>query len=106
MEEQETTFVVDGTEYELKYPEKRVEMAEASMGDKSIVEVFSTQPTLREIKTAAAYGLREVGQSAWVNPTKAIDIAGRALEELGRTSLMTLIADAVMRDCAFLFQEN
>lgn len=100
-----TTFEVDSTTYELVYAEKRLEMAENAMGNKSIISVFNNQPTLRETKTILAYGIRESGQSAWVNPTRAIEIAGKYLVDVGYAPVVELMSSALMRDCGFLFRQ-
>lgn len=98
------TFEVDGITYELLYAEKRVEMAETAMGNKSVISVFTAQPTLRETKTLFAYGIRESGQSAWVNPTQAIELAGKYLQEHGYAQMIEAVSDSLMKDCGFLFR--
>lgn len=98
------TFEVDGATYELLYAEKRVEMAESAIGNKSIISVFTAQPTLRETKTIFAYGIRESGQSAWVNPTQAIELAGKYLQEHGYAQMIEAVSGALMKDCGFLFR--
>lgn len=102
-EEEVTTLEVNGTSYEVVYVEKRIEMIEGAIGG-SFAAAFSGTPTLRQTKTALAYGLREDGQSGWVNATKAIEIAGQYLEEQGYMATMELVANAAMRDCGFLFR--
>ena len=101
-----TTFEVEGVQYEIVYALKRIEMAEAAMGNKSIMAVFnSDSPTIRELVTMLAYGIRESGRAAWVNPTKGIEIAEKLIEtkEGGYVDAINMFVDAAQRDCAFLF---
>ena len=101
-DEEQTTLEVDGTTYDVVYVEKRIEMIEAAIGG-SFAGAFSGTPTLLQTKTALAYGLREDGQTGWVNASKALKIAGDYLEAEGYQSTMQLVANAAMRDCGFLF---
>ena len=101
-----TTFEVEGVQYEIVYALKRIEMAEAAMGNKSIIAVFnSDSPTIRELVPMLAYGIRESGRAVWVNPTKGIEIAEKLIEtkEGGYVDAINMFVDAAQRDCAFLF---
>ncbi|WP_314945940.1 hypothetical protein [Olsenella uli] len=103
-EESTTTFEQDGTTYELVYAAKRVDMIESVLGNRSILDVFGGAPSMRDLRTLAAYGMREVGSTAWVNPGKALSVCGDYIEEKGIATLMELASTAVMRDCGFLFR--
>lgn len=103
-EESATTFEQDGTTYELVYAAKRIDMIESALGNRSVLDVFGGTPSVRDLRTLAAYGLREVGQAAWVNPSRAIAVCGDYIEGHGIAALMELAATAVMRDCGFLFR--
>lgn len=101
---QQTTFEQGGTEYEIMYVPKRIEMAEAALGNRSVVQVFGQMPTIKDERTVVAYGLREVGSAAWVNPTRAMQVVDGYIGDHGMVSLMNLAAEALSRDCGFLFQ--
>nr|WP_314638530.1 hypothetical protein [uncultured Olsenella sp.] len=101
---QDTTFEFGGRTYELVYAAKRVDMLEAALGNRSVTEVFARRPSLSDMRAMAAYGLREAGSAAWVNPAQAMELCGRLIEERGVAELMELAAAAIMRDCGFLFR--
>lgn len=105
-EQTTTSFEEGGVEYELVYPEKRIEMAEAALGNRSCVQVMGSYPTLRDLKVLAAYGLREVGQVAWVNPARAQAVIGDHIASAGMSAVMDLVGNALMRDAGFLFQQG
>jgi hypothetical protein len=100
----DTTFEQDGVTYEVVYAAKRVDMLEAALGNRSVVSVFAETPTVCDARTLVAYGLREVGSTSWVNPSKALEVIGSRIESSGLSSLMEMAATAIMRDCGFLFQ--
>ncbi len=103
-EKQQTTLEAGGVTYELVYAAKRVDMVESALGNRSILSVFGGAPSMKDMRTLAAYGLREVGSAAWVNPGRALSVCGDYIEENGLSSLMELASTAVMRDCGFLFR--
>lgn len=103
-EKRQTTFEHGGVAYELAYAAKRVDMIESALGNRSVLEVFGGAPSMRDLRTLAAYGLREVGSAAWVNPGRALEVCEGHIEENGLASLMELASTAVMRDCGFLFR--
>lgn len=103
-ERKATMFELDGVAYEFFYTSKRVEMIESAMDNKSILQVFGSTPTLREMRTLAGYGIREQGATAYVNPSKGFEIAQNYIEQNGLSKIMELASTAIMRDCGFLFQ--
>ena len=92
--------------YELRYGVKRIQMAEAAIGNRSVISIFSDQPSVKDLVTVAAYGLREEGDAAYVNPKQAISIVEGYIDsdEGGYVQLYKQVAEAVNRDCGFLFR--
>lgn len=98
-----TTFEWDGTTWELAYAARRIDMMEAAL-KRSVIEVLSRTPTLAEARSLIAYGMREVGTSAWAAPGRAMGIAGDYVAERGLSSAMEMVSSAILRDCGFLFR--
>lgn len=93
---------VNGEVYELSFGVKRLEMAEAAI-KKSVIQAFDGTPTIRELCTVAAYGMK-ASSGGWVAPAQGIEAAERAVEDSGFMTLYTEVTDALQRDCGFLFR--
>lgn len=92
----------NGEVYELCYGVKRLEMAEAAI-KKSVMQAFDGTPTIRELCTVAAYGMKASG-GGWISPAQGIEVAERAVEEGGFMTFYKEVTDALQRDCGFLFR--
>lgn len=92
--------------YELQYGVKRIQMAEAAIGNRSVITIFGDQPSVKDLVTVAAYGMREDGKPGWVNPKQAIDAVTEYLDsdDGGYVKLYQQVAEAINRDCGFLFR--
>lgn len=92
--------------YDLQYGVKRIQMAEAALGNRSVIVIFNEQPSVKDLCTVAAYGLREDGKPGWVNPKQALDAVEAFIDsdEGGYVALYKEVAEAINRDCGFLFR--
>lgn len=90
--------------YELVFGMKRLEMAEAAMGNRSIMAAFSQMPSIKDLLTTCAYGMRKAGQTSWVSPSQGFAAAETAMEEVGYMALYKEVSEALERDCGFLFR--
>lgn len=92
--------------YELAYGLKRLEMAEAGVGNVAMATLFQNRPTTGQLITFAAYGLREQGSPAWLNPKRATDLLSGWMESErgGYGAPYSEVTQAIERDCGFLFR--
>ncbi len=96
-------FECDGTTYELAYGRKRLESAEAMIGG-SVIQVFRSMPTIRQLVSVMACGMRREGDSNWMNPKQALGVAEAHVEEAGLMTAYQEVTEALDRDCGFLFR--
>lgn len=96
-------FECDGTTYELAYSRKRIESAEAMIGC-SVIQTFRSMPTIRQLESVMACGMRREGDSNWMNPKQAIAVAEAHVEETGLMTAYQEVTEALDRDCGFLFR--
>lgn len=96
-------FNHDGTSYELAYSRKRLESAEAMIGD-SVIQIFRGVPTIRQLASVMACGMRREGDTNWMNPKQALAVADAHIEEAGLMTAYKEVSEALDRDCGFLFR--
>lgn len=98
----------NGTNYELRYSIKRIEMIEKAT-DKSLISIMkSGAPTLFDLCACIAYGLKIEGASGYISPQQGMEIAENKLKE-GAGSYELLageVSEAVERDCPFFFPKG
>lgn len=97
-------MISDGKQdYELVFSMKRLQMMERAMGDKSLMMAFKGVPSITDLLTACAYGMRLAGKDSWVSPSQGYAAAERAMESQGFTPVYREVSEALERDCGFLF---
>lgn len=97
-------MISDGKEdYELVYGMKRLQLCEQALGNRSVLQCFTGVPSVHDLLTICAYGMRRAGKESWVSPTQGYAAAERAMEEGGFMPLYREASEALERDCGFLF---
>lgn len=96
-------FDQDGTTYELAYGRARLESAESMIGG-SVIQCFRGMPTIRQLVSVMACGMRREGESSWLNPRQAVKVAEAHVEEAGFMTAYQEVTEALDRDCGFLFR--
>lgn len=102
-------FTIDGKEYELKFSLKRIDMIEAVTGGSVMNALVGTKGmlSLAEIRAFMSYGLKGTGEGeGYVSPPQGAKYADILIEELGYTSVVAPIMEALERDCPFLFRAD
>lgn len=98
-------MISDGQkDYELVYSMKRIKMIEAAMKGRSFITAMSGFPSISDLITICAYGLRESGKVGWISPLQGSAIAEQAIEEQGLMEVYKDVSEALERDCGFLFR--
>ncbi len=99
-------FTIEDKEYEIEFSQKRIEIIENTL-NRSVMEIFNNSSalmTIRELKTFTAYGLKQAGATAFVNPAQGMQIAEKLLDVNGYAPLLEAVTGAIHRDCGFFFQ--
>lgn len=97
-------FEVDGKGYEVKYTIKRIEMYEAS--HRPIMAALSEHGgnmSVAELRDLIAYGLMLEG-GGYVAPKQGSEMAEKLIETNGYLPVYQVAAEALDRDCGFLFK--
>lgn len=89
--------------YSLYYTIGRIEMMEKATGMPVMAVISSGAIGLFTLKQYIAFGLQEEGYQGHVEYKKAITIAHELLETVGYMALSEAFAEAIQRDCGFLF---
>ena len=95
----------NGTQYQLKYNMKRIELIE-SMTEKSFMSEVTTNNgmfSIRTLKTYIAYALKEIDGN-FVAYQKGIEIAESLIENEGYVKMNKMVVVAIQNDCPFFFQ--
>lgn len=101
--DKEPDFTVDGKSFEICYTQKRIDLYEAS--HKPIMAAFMQNGgafSRAELEALLAYGLRYEG-GGYVNPKQGQEMAGELIRENGYAAVFERVAEALQRDCGFLF---
>lgn len=97
----------NGTNYELRYSLKRVEMLENAIKKPLMSIVASGFLTLTELCACVGYGIKVEGAEGYLSPKQGMEIAEAKLKEDGAyISLSDEVADALERDCPFFFPKG
>lgn len=98
---------INDQEYELKYSLKRLSLIERVTGKSTMSIMVNSKGmfTVADLMTYFAYGLKESGSEVYVQNKKAMDIAEQVVEQ-SYIECMTYVAEALERDCPFLFRES
>ena len=106
MAKQELHLEIDGKGYELKYSSKRVKLIEASMGESILGILVNAKGclSLQQLETCIALALKEVDGDVFVAQGKGREYAEALIENEGYSKVLTVVMDALQRDCPFFFQ--
>ena len=95
-------------EYELKYSLKRVETIESTTGTPLMASITSSRGMmpLTLLKSCFCYGLKEPGSDSFIPLPSGQVLFEQALTEHGYAGLVSVIIEALQRDCPFFFQAD
>lgn len=98
----------NGTNYELKYTLKRIEMIENSTGVPMMSDLVKNSGMLSvaHLRTYIAYALKEEGAEAFMKIGEATKIAEALMEKESYAVLAGAVLEALQRDCPFFFRED
>lgn len=93
-----------GSNYELRYSVKRIEMIENATGKSVVTMMRSGSLSLTELCACIGYAIKLEGAEGYLSPKQGIEIAEEKLKEQGAYfTLSDEVAEALERDCPFFF---
>ena len=97
-----------GKNYGLKYNMKRIELIEGVTNMPTLADLQRTRGllSLASLKAYVAYGIKEDGADAFLNPRKGMEIAESLIESNGYPDVCAIVLEALERDCPFFFREG
>lgn len=104
VEDGPVTFEVGGRVHEIRYPQKRLDLYES--GHKPVMATFVQNGgafSRKELRDLTAYGLKVKG-GGFVSPKQGMVMADKLIEENGYATVLEVVAEALQRDCGFLFK--
>lgn len=97
---------INGQDYELKFSLKRIEMIENATGEPFMVAVQKNNAMLSisNLKTYFGLAIKEAGSDIFLTATKGMELAEKAIEEIGFVPINMAVINTIQRDCPFFFQ--
>lgn len=102
------TFEVDGTQYELKYSARRLELIESNTGIPTITYFVNNKGfmTLQQLKLYVGLAIRETGSETFIAAKKGQELAQGLIEHEGYETVQVAVIEQLMEDCPFLFPKS
>ncbi len=100
-------FEISGKPHSVEFTIGRIVLYERAVGHPIVASVARNAGlfTVEELATLAGYGLRsEDGEFA--SPSEGKEAAMRLIEEAGYRAAYDRVAEALLRDCGFLFKAS
>lgn len=95
-----------GQNLDLKYDIARIKLIEkvSSTSLMSMLSQSGGMMSLETLETYFAYGLKNVDNDSYVPVSKGMEIADDLLQKEGYAQIVSLVVEALQRDCPFFFQ--
>lgn len=100
---------------ELKYKEQNLDL-KYDIGRIKVIEKVTNMPlmallsqtsgmmSLETLETYFAYGLKNVDNDSYIPVSKGLEIADDLIQNEGYSQIVSIVVDALQRDCPFFFQ--
>ena len=97
---------IQGREYDFKYTDRRIEIIERTTGKPLMANLIQNQGMLSiaDMRVAFVQGLKEIDSGHYIPQKMGEEAFKETLETVGYVPLMTMIYEALERDCGFFFQ--
>lgn len=100
-------FEINGNMYDLRYTIKRLEMIErvTGKGTMSCLVHDNGMLAISELKNYLGYSLIN-DKGNYISPQQGIEYAETLIQSEGYERVLTVVLEALQRDCSFLFPKN